>query len=628
MDDREQARNRSRQHTHQIARTGAGHRRLSERAWERPRRARDPWARRRCALAAWVGGGSCIPPLGDPDALHCTGRARFRRSSQRRRAAQARVGSGRFLAAAGPCNRSYSTLRPPSDRRQRRRGPPSRRRGGAAAECCDVERPPVRATSSPSAAPITAEHKAARLRRASIASDARRRFRKQEGMPMTDTVALRQPWYRGLNRHQWNILLAANLGWLFDGFELYALILTVGPAMRSLLDPSQYPQIPAYVGTVVAITLLGWGIGGIVGGVLADYIGRKRTMILAILAYSITTGLTAISFDWISFAILRFLVGIAIGSEWATGSSMMAELWPDHARGRGAGLMQCGIGIGNFVASFVWLYVSMLGPDSWRYLFLIGILPAVLTLWIRTSIPESNKWEEINERRKAARARQRSGTELAADEHALTRFTAADLFVNAEIRRRTPIALLLSLTTTLAWWGISSWLPPYAASLATKANLPAQQWAAYAGMAYNFGGILGYICLGFLADWIGRRPTAMIYFAMAFVMTPVLFLWTQDLNLLLLAAGINAFFTLGQYSWMPVWLPELFPTRSRGTGIAFVFNAPRFIAFLGPLFAGTLIVQFGGFGQAAMILACIYFLGFLAAPFLPETKGQPLPEDV
>src|SRR2546430_610007 len=271
------------------------------------------------------------------------------------------------------------------------------------------QRPPVRATSSPSAAPIAAEHRAARLRRASIASDARRRFRKQEGMPMTDTVALRQPWYRGLNRHQWNILLAANLGWLFDGFELYALILRVGRAMRSLLDPSQYPQIPAYVGTVVAITLLGWGIGGIVGGVLADYIGRKRTMILAILAYSITTGLTAISFDWISFAILRFLVGIAIGSEWATGSSMMAELWPDHARGRGAGLMQCGIGIGNFLASFVWLYVGALGPESWRYLYLIGILPALLTLWIRTSIPESAKWEQANARRKAALARQRSG---------------------------------------------------------------------------------------------------------------------------------------------------------------------------------------------------------------------------
>ena len=307
---------------------------------------------------------------------------------------------------------------------------------------------------------------------------------------------------------------------------------------------------------------------------------------------------------------------------------MMAELWPDHARGRGAGLMQCGIGIGFFIASLVWLYVSALGPEAWRYLFLIGILPALLTLWIRTSIPESEKWEQINARRKAALARQRSGTVLAAEEHALTRFTAADLFANPEIRRRTMIALLLSLTTTLAWWGVSSWLPPYTASLAAKANLPPQQWAAYAGMAYNFGGILGYICLGFLADWIGRRPVVMLYFAMAFLMTPVLFLWTEDLNLLLLAAAINAFFTLGQYSWMPVWLPELFPTRSRGTGIAFVFNAPRFIAFLGPLFAGTLIVQFGGYGNAAMIFACIYFLGLVAAPFLPETKGKPLPEDV
>jgi MFS family permease len=117
----------------------------------------------------------------------------------------------------------------------------------------------------------------------------------------------------------------------------------------------------------------------------------------------------------------------------------------------------------------------------------------------------------------------------------------------------------------------------------------------------------------------------MLYFAASLLMTPVLFLWTTDLNLLLLAAAVNAFFTLGQYSWMPVWLPELFPTRSRATGIAFSFNAPRFIAFLGPLFAGALIVQFGGFSRAAMIISSIYVLGFCVAPFLPETKGRPLP---
>jgi len=123
---------------------------------------------------------------------------------------------------------------------------------------------------------------------------------------MTDIAAGALPWYRALSPSQRRTLVATNLGWLFDGYEAYALFLTVGPAMRSLLDPSQYSQIPAYIGTVVAITLLGWGIGGFIGGILADYIGRKRTMIYAILAYSIMTGLTAISFDWISFAVLRF----------------------------------------------------------------------------------------------------------------------------------------------------------------------------------------------------------------------------------------------------------------------------------------------------------------------------------
>src|SRR6516165_6290822 len=285
------------------------------------------------------------------------------------------------------------------------------------------------------------------------------------------------------------------------------------------------------------------------------------------------------------------LVGIAIGSEWATGSSIMAELWPKEARGKGAGLMQCGLGIGFFLASFIWLFVGANGPGAWRYMFLIGILPALLTLWIRTSIDESQAWEHVDARRREARARRDSGAALSANDQALTRFTIADLFVEPETRRRIILAFLMSLTTTLAWWGISSWVPPYIASVAAKANQPGPQWASYAGMAYNFGAILGYISLGFLADRFGRKPVVMFYFAASLLMTPVLFLWTTDLNLLLVAAAVNAFFTLGQHSWMPVWLPELFPTRSRATGIAFSFNAPRFIAFLGPLFAGALILQ-------------------------------------
>jgi MFS family permease len=433
------------------------------------------------------------------------------------------------------------------------------------------------------------------------------------------------PWYRSLSRAQWNTLLASNLGWLFDGFETYALILTVGPALHQLLDAGHYAQIPAYAGTIIAITLLGWGLGGLLGGVLADYIGRKRMMIIAVLAYSVMTGLSAFSFNWISFALLRFMVGIAVGSEWATGSSMMAELWPDNARGKGAGLMQCGLGIGFFVASFVWLFISPLGPDAWRYMYLIGVIPALLTLWIRRSIPESHLWEKADAKRRAAIEQKRAGQALDENEQKLARFTLVDLFSDPKIRKQTIIVFLMSLTTTVGFWGISTWVPPFVAGIAAKDGLPAAAWASYAGMAYTVGSVLGYISLGFLADAYGRKPVTIAYFVLALLLTPVLFFWTQDLKMLLILACVNAFFSNGQYTWMPVWLPELYPTRMRATALAFAFNAPRFVAFLGPLLAGTMIVQFGGFGKAAMVLALIYIVGIAAAPFLPETRGQSLP---
>ena len=159
-------------------------------------------------------------------------------------------------------------------------------------------------------------------------------------------TAVNQHWYQTLNATQWKTLLASNLGWVFDGFEAYALILTVGVALRQLLDPAEFTRIPTYAGAIIATTLVGWALGGMCAGVLADYIGRKRTMILAILTYSLMTGLSAFAWDWTSFAVMRFMVGLAIGSEWVTGTAMTAEFWPDHARGRGAGLFQCGFGIG------------------------------------------------------------------------------------------------------------------------------------------------------------------------------------------------------------------------------------------------------------------------------------------
>ena len=439
-------------------------------------------------------------------------------------------------------------------------------------------------------------------------------------------MTMATPWYRTLNRTQWKTLLASNLGWVFDGFEAYALILTVAVALRQLLDPAQHAQIPAYAGAIIATTLCGWGIGGMLAGVLADYIGRKRTMILAILTYSIMTGLSAFAWDWVSFAVMRFLVGLAIGSEWVTGTSITAELWPDNARGKGIGLFQCGFGIGFFIASLVWLFVGATGPGAWRTMYLIGALPALLTLWIRRSIPESVLWEQSTERRLAAQQRKRGGEAEGSHDRSLTRFTFVDLFADREIRGRAIIAFLMATSSAVGFWGISSWIPPFIGSVAAKSGLPAPQWASFTGLAYNAGSIVGYIGFGFLADAYGRKPITLLFFAMSLILTPALFLLTSDLHLLLLIAAVLGVFASGQFTWMSAWLPELFPTRLRATAVGFIFNGPRFLAAIGTLIAGTLIVKFGGYGNACIIVATIYILALVVGPFLPETRGKPLPQ--
>src|SRR5215470_15792598 len=281
------------------------------------------------------------------------------------------------------------------------------------------------------------------------------------------------PWYRSLNREQWRVLVASNLGWLFDGFEIYALFLTVGFALHQLLDAAQYPQIPRYAGYVLATTVFGWATGGVIGGIVADYIGRKRTMMLAVLAYTLTTGLSAIAWSWQSFAILRFLVGVGIGSEWVTGASLVSEVWPDHARGKGGGLLQSGAGIGSFLASGVWLLIGDMGPNAWRYMYLIGVLPALLVLWLRRSMPESLRWEEANERRRMAHAQRQSGVALKGVDAELTRSTVVDMFTDPMIRRRLVAAALMLRSVTFGVGGLATFVATYVGTVAAKMQLNA-----------------------------------------------------------------------------------------------------------------------------------------------------------
>ncbi|TDV41095.1 MFS transporter [Actinophytocola oryzae] len=427
------------------------------------------------------------------------------------------------------------------------------------------------------------------------------------------------PWYRSLDRTRWRALIAANLGWLFDGFETYALILTAGVALKQL-HPTGNPAF--YIGLTIAMTLLGWGAGGILGGIVADYLGRRKVLLISIALYSVFTGLSALAWNWESFLFLRLLTGVTLGSEWGTGTSLVAEMWPAHARAKAAGLMQCGLGLGFFVASAAWHFIAPLGAGSWRYMFLIGVLPALFALWLRRSVPESEKWTKVARRRDSLRAQ----SDLSEEERTYTRFTLRQIMADPKLRRLTILGSIMSTVTTLAWWGISTWVPAYVGSLAAKDGHSPESYASTAGMIYNVGAIAGYISLGFAADRFGRRPTVFTYFALSLVMTPVLFLWTHDLALVLVLCAVNGFFTLGQYTWMPVWLPEFYPTHLRATGAAFVFNAARFIAFLGPLLAGTIIAALGSYGTAATVLGLIYVVGMVVVPFCPETRGRALPE--
>ena len=434
-------------------------------------------------------------------------------------------------------------------------------------------------------------------------------------------------WYSGLNPQHWRILTASFLGWVFDGYESYALFIVMPFVLTSMLTPDMLGNRALWAGVAISVTLLGWGIGGLIGGVLADYVGRKRMMILSVFFYAIFTGLTAFATNFWLFCFLRFITGIAMGSEWSTGVALLAETWPNRARPKGAGFLQSGFGFGTLIAALVWLVLSQtqpLGKDTWRLVFVVGALPAFFCLYIRRAVDESEKWLEAVRKQRWA-ATEESGAVAAKGKRP---FTLAEIFREPESRRRTLLAFLLSLTTTVGWWAISSWLPEYAAQMAKASGIANPgQWALRAALLYTGGAVVAYLLSGFLADALGRRVYLFLTYLGALVTTALTYLWTSTLDGLLLAAFVNGFFTLGcAYSWMAIYPVELFTSSVRATAAAFIFNASRMIAWVFPILAGTMIHTFGSIPRAAMTLAAIYIIGLIVPWFMPETRGKELPE--
>lgn len=428
-------------------------------------------------------------------------------------------------------------------------------------------------------------------------------------------------WHARLTPRHWKILTASFLGWIFDGYETYALISVLTPALLALLPTEEHSRLPEFAGLAIGLTLLGWAAGGMIGGIVADYIGRKRIMLISILGYAAFTGLTAFSTSIGMLIALRFLTGLFMGSEWSTGNTLLAEAWPNEARPKGAGILQSGFGFGTLLAAGAWYVLRPMGPDAWRWMFGLGIFPAVLVFYIRRSIDESERWIET------LKAKRWDVTEAGSTEEGRDKrpFTLAQLFADSEGRRRLLLGLLMSLATTLGWWGVATWIPGYVGGIAKQAGLDAAYWGSVAGIVYNVGAIIGYLASGFLADAMGRRPYLALLFIGGLIMTPAVYLWSHTVPVVLIATLVNGFFTLGGFAWFAIYLPELFATNVRATASAFVFNASRFVAFLGPIFAGVLIQALHGVSMVAIYLGSIYLLGLAVAPFVPETRGKPLP---
>ncbi|GAB7538181.1 MFS transporter [Burkholderia sp. 22PA0106] len=434
-------------------------------------------------------------------------------------------------------------------------------------------------------------------------------------------------WTDGLTAMHWRTLFGSFLGWIFDGYEAMAPILVMAPLLHSVLTPSQAGNAAVYAGGVLGIALVGWGVGGLIGGVAADYFGRKRVMLASVLLYALFSGATAFAHSFEMLGAMRFLTGIAMGGEWSTGIALVSESWPDHARAKGLSFLQSGYGWGTLLAAAIWYALSRYAPssqDNWRIMFLIGALPALFVLYLRRGVDESEKWAV------AIRNRQWSQTGPAGTLTTTTSrpFPLRQLLASSDTRSRMLLSLLLSMVTSTGLWAVSSWLPAQTTALAKAAGLqdPAL-WGTKVSLAFTLGAIVAYLIAGFIIDRIGRRAFVCLTFTGSLIMTIVSYRIASNALQLMWLAPIDGFFTLGcAYVWMAIYPAELFVSSVRASAISFIFNGARLIIWVFPIAAGALVHRLGGIPHAALAMGSIYLLGVIAPWFLPETRDLPFPD--
>jgi len=404
------------------------------------------------------------------------------------------------------------------------------------------------------------------------------------------------------SKQLWLNLSVAWLGWLFDGLEmgLYALIAV--PALKELLHTDQSASIGPYVGIMFGLFLLGASVGGFIFGRLGDKLGRVKTMILTVLVYSIFTGMSAAAVNVWHFGICRFFGAMGLGGEWGLGVALVMETWPNAKRPLLAGVLGAAANVGFLLASILGLLAGGLG---WRVLLLFGLFPSVLAFLIRLAVKEPERWKQAKQRGEKPDLKQ--------------------LWL-PPLRNTTIKACVLSSVVVVGTWGVFQWIPSWVNTL-VGGNAVSERATVQMYMA--FGQIIGSFLGGPLAEWIGRRRSYAVFCLGSLIFSVILYsaIHTYGISLLVMAS-IAGIFSTAFFGWLPLYLPELFPTRIRATGEGITYNFGRILAAVG-VFMGTgkLVSAYGGsFAKAGATMASVYLVGLILIWFMPETKGGKLPE--
>jgi SHS family sialic acid transporter-like MFS transporter len=401
-------------------------------------------------------------------------------------------------------------------------------------------------------------------------------------------------------------LVAAFLGWMFDGMEMGIFPIVAGPALEEMAPHLRGAElktfVSAWMGWATALFLWGAALGGVIFGWLGDKIGRVRAMSWSILAYSVFTGLGYFATEPWHLPAFRFVAALGMGGEWALGVALVMEIWPEDKRPLLAGVIGAASNVG-FALIAVLAIVFPVMKESWRWVMLVGAAPALLTFFIRLFVPESERW----------RAAVRKGPS-----HPLSEIFRPPLL------RRTVLAILLSSVVLIVTWGAIQWLALLGQERAGSA-LPQAKGVTQA--VSSVGAIFG--CL--LGAWLGkysRRGAYALLCILSFGVCTYLFRSTRyydfEFMVLVLLAGLT---TASFYGWLPLYLPELFPTRVRATAQGLSFNLGRVFAGVGALQMGSLVEQLGGsYDRAGATIVLVYVVGLVVIWFAPETRGRPLPE--